>query len=750
MKDCSFRKAVAIYVLLFLALTYPYWLLKEVIAPDRQRAEIAAPEVNDPAHIENDKFGDFARSYIPELNNILNGPRSGWIALWSNQNELGRPIFQASTLSPTYLPTWLITSVTDNPYRVITVLSLGSCFLAGFFVMLFCRELELPPLAGLLAAGSLASTPLLMYWLTFPMIAPSYCWAMGAIYAVKHLSRRIDLFGWCVLAFSIYSLLLAGRKQIVVADAYLIGGYFLHTAYRRWSQLDARSAFAYTSIIASAVAVGALLALPMFIDVMHMASQSSRTSPAIAFFADILPEFNSAMDIMRFLALGTYPEIFGNPAASSYPFIYDGLSLTSLVVFLAILGALLRVGKTWGWWLAVIFFSALTFIRPVFEFAVHYLGFNLSRSMPLGGIILPITIVAAYGADALINRRITGLNRWAVVLAALGAAISLPTAVAFGYVESKAIHWGVVVIEVIVIGLLVAQYDKARPIPLIAALAVLAATVSYPLMLRQDPGKIAMTSPLVQKIRSDLPPGSRYAIADPGLPILTPNINASLGLASVHSYDSLSSRRYHALIEALGGKMQIYGRWNVAISPDYTSPDFWISNIGLILSPSEIVNENLKLLEVESGIYLYKVASRMGDSLQVMYPYENLSGDSIQQLDPRQLSNSVPLKTLDKGDLVEYEVTQASPSILLLSQQYHRDWRAEAYVQSHWLPAETAVINNVFQGILLPQGTQRVRLEFTSYARYAWVGHVFWLILLGLVGIEAWRKKWGSAVKEHR
>ncbi|MGF6708178.1 hypothetical protein ABIA58_005077 [Pseudomonas frederiksbergensis] len=65
--------------------------------------------------------------------------------------------------------------------------------------------------------------------------------------------------------------------------------------------------------------------------------------------------------------------------------------------------------------------------------------------------------------------------------------------------------------------------------------------------------------------------------------------------------------------------MQICGRWNDTISPDYSSAMFWMSNISLMLSPTKLTHENLEYFFFGGGggVYLYKVISRMGDSLQV-------------------------------------------------------------------------------------------------------------------------------------
>ena len=292
----------------------------------------------------------------------------------------------------------------------------------------------------------------------------------------------------------------------------------------------------------------------------------------------------------------------------------------------------------------------------------------------------------------------------------------------------------------LVSGLLIAQYDKHRPLLLMMVVVSVLAMTSYPLMLKQDPEQIAMTSPLVEKIRENLPLGSRYAVAGPGISVLPPNLNATLGLSSVHSYNSLSSTRFHTLIKALGGEVQTYGRWNGSIAPDYSSPMFWMSNISFILSPSKLSHENLEALDVESVIYFYRVVSRMGESLQI--PFSSpLDIDSKKFVidDPRMLNHSNPTKVVDEGDVLEFEVTPSAPSFFVLSQKFHRDWHARAYTNHEWQAVPTVEINGVFQGVLLPPGVNRVRLEFKPLVRYSWVAHVFWFLLLVLAGFKSWR-----------
>ncbi|HVP99794.1 MAG TPA: hypothetical protein VMS87_11295, partial [Roseiarcus sp.] len=303
------------------------------------------------------------------------------------------------------------------------------------------------------------------------------------------------------------------------------------------------------------------------------------------------------------------------------------------------------------------------------------------------------------------------------------------------------VHWRMTLIVGSLLVLFAVQARRTRAWAITLALAVTLATISFPLMLRQPRARIATSSALTERVRAALPRGSRFAHVPPDVNVLPPNLNAELGLPSVHTYDSLSSRRYHALIRSLGGDVQTYGRHNRTISPDSRSAAFWMSNVGLILSPVPLSDPNLQDVGEEAGVRLYRVDSRMGESLQVFVSNAILKNNELQIPDPRDLSSRPGVKRSDEGDVREFEVMPGAPSILILSQQFHRDWSSQVMADGVWRPARTVAIDGFFQGVVLPPDAQRVRLEFTPFARYALIAHIFWFFLFVGLTIGAWLPK---------
>ncbi len=68
------------------------------------------------------------------------------------------------------------------------------------------------------------------------------------------------------------------------------------------------------------------------------------------------------------------------------------------------------------------------------------------------------------------------------------------------------------------------------------------------------------------------------------------NTKAFWDLFSVHSYNSLSPKRYNHLLNQLGREALYFGGYNDRINPDYDSAVFLVTNIGLMLSPPPSFN----------------------------------------------------------------------------------------------------------------------------------------------------------------
>ena len=750
MNNFTYRNATFCYILLFITLIWPIWINGEVLSPHRQLSELALTDQTSSfdKQIENRKFSDFTSCYIPDIAQYLNGTRSGWLKLWTNKNELGRPLLQILGFSPAYMPSWLLAQISENPLRFITSLSILTCFFTGLFIILYCSEMGLVPLAGLVAGTSIAASPVVMYWLTFPMFNAAWCWSAGALWAVTRLAKKPSLLAWITLTFSSYSLLMTAYPQLVIYHAWLLGGYGIYLAWHKAHVDHVGGVVYFFACTASALVIGGALTLPVYLDLIFQTAESARVAPDPSFFTAILPKIANFTELVRFLVLSTLPEFFGNPIAPSYPFPYNGMSTTLVMIFFAVISILSTFKKTWGWWLAIFLLCLLTFVHPFYLLAVKYLGLNISRSSPICIMMLPLTVIIAFGVDALATFT-DPKKRFIVTIIAVGCGLTaIIVCLSFGLLKGIPIRWEMVAAMLLVIGLLAAQSHKFQPLLIVCVLGILLVKVSYPLILHRDPTGIAITSPLVDKIRSNLPEGTRFTVVGPPLAVLPPNLNAGLGLASLHSYNSLSSRRYHSLIKALGGQMNTYGRINVTVSPNYSGPIFWMSNISLILSATKLIGTNIEYLGMESDVHLYKVLSRMGDSLQITPQMEDTPSEAFMIKDPRSLPNHSPTKLVDEGDILEFEVTNGPPSVLILSQKFHRDWKAVALTSKGWQPTNTMEINSIFQGVSLPIATERIRLEFKPYSRYAWIAHVFWFLLLILLGFSTLRTRIQRHFKE--
>jgi hypothetical protein len=175
-----------------------------------------------------------------------------------------------------------------------------------------------------------------------------------------------------------------------------------------------------------------------------------------------------------------------------------------------------------------------------------------------------------------------------------------------------------------------------------------------------------------------------------------------------------------------------------------------MSNISLMLAQKKLQHDNLDFLGQTGEIYLHRVISRMGCCLQISQSADSMTPDGVQVGDPRRLVAHQPTKTMDQGDLLEFDVRGDEPSILVLSQKFHRDWNAQVRTSSGWSRVKTVPVNGVFQGVLLPAGAQKLQLQFEPFVRFAWVAHVFWLLVLIALASQGMHRRFSPSFASER
>ena len=735
----GYRTAGILYLALAVCIAMWFVFGEKVIAPHVQDLELGLP-AGKIAQIQNRKFNDYYLNYIPELQQQISTPRSGWIATWSGQNELGRPLYHTEGLSPAYAPTWLLTRISSDPYVVITALVLFTAFASGAFAFLLAREWGLHPLASLSAAVLMASTPMATYWATFPMYFAVYCWATGLMYVFQRSVRRQDFFGWLTLSFCAYALLMTVYPQMTVQHAYLLAAWSLVVLWRVARERGARSTAILMVHAGSAVSAGVLLALPVFLDLWITARESARLDVPPDFYTALFPAHDTLQKTVEWLVSVTAPDLFGNPSTPDYPFVYNGRSVVAWVWLLAAASIPLCLSRVWGWWLAVGVCILLVLHKPLYHFCVTYLGFGLSRSNPLAVAVMPMIWLAATALDRLLRLRraqaladkqaTAGLIRAAWLFPMLACVATLACAFALAQANGHNIRGERLLILALSAASCAALWTRYSGLAAITGAALAMFAYGGPMVLTQDLAAIHRTSPLVDAVRSHLHPGERYAWVSEQT-TLPPNANATAGIATPHTYDSLSPKSYHALIEELGGKMRIFGRHNTWIAPPENSAQLQLSNIKLFLSSQPLTTIHGSPLDVVAGIGIYENKQRMGGwvSLPLGEAIADGTGYRVAQLSNVSQPNAVQLS--NSGDTLEFSVAGNVPSLFVLSQKFHRQWVAEWRSGDQWKTAETVRVNGFYQGVVLPLGASQVRLRFLPWARHAWSAHMFF----GLAGL---------------
>lgn len=724
--------------MLFSAFLLMPFILGDVLATDRQTDEIAASDGAGADAPQEFRFmGDFPTAFVPEVQEFLHGPRSSWIALWTDKVELGRPLASGGGFSGAWLPTYIFGQMISDPWVFLTALSVASLILMGLFALLLFRAKGHSPFAGLVASILLVSAPTVAGWLAFPMFNSALCWSIGIWWCLERASGKRSLLLWIFLAFCFHSLLVTGYPQSIVFFAYMIGASFLLNLFGLSNQ---KRVSLFIFVFSSAL-VAVVVTAPLLLDLYAALRDSQRTAVDIRFFLQALPNLQGVHDLLTFIGTTAMAPVFGNPYSEDFPIRASALMLSSPVVFLLACSVKFHIKSNRIWWIMIGVLLMLSLVKPLFIFAVYWLGLGLSATNPIAAALIPVIMICAATLDALRDCDPSQRAK-AVSFATHVTLFLLIFSVSFGIFEFGKIDIAAMATVVSVAVLFYSVNFWGAGLNIIISCLIAAVISAAPILPHQDPKDIAKGSAFIDVMKAELADGGCYATVGKKSDLLPANLNMTYGLSTLHSYNSLSPKWYARILADLGGDTRKFGRRSIFIEPDFSSTAFWMADIAVLLSAEPISDPRLTLIDLRNDVSVYRVKDHMGQAYVV--PAGDIPPNAAEFTldDPRKMGGSNATVIANLGDVKEISVDAPDRSLLILSQKFHPFWRASAKDGAGaWHPATIAEANGGFMAIHLPKGTTEIRMNFRPWTIYAWMGHVFWLCAGVLAIMIWWRRK---------
>jgi hypothetical protein len=750
------RRATSTHIGAFAALIA---LVAAFLGPIVVRGDVAFPHDNsievgvqdfESTRLSSRKFSDASSAFIPELHQHLNGPRDGWLSLWNPHVELGRPTWQIQGLSKAFIVTHALSWLTHDALRLSTWLVLATLAATAVFGYLFFAELGLHPWACFAASAALALSVYDCFWLTFVMLPAGACWTLCILWLVARWCRAPSIAVGLGLAFAVHALFLTAYPQQLVVSAWMIVAF---TLWRSWTSVrEVRARVRRAFGLAAFATLGLVSIVPVYADLFEQARSSARLGANTEFFLGTMPQISRWSELSVFLSQFFDPLWSGNPILNPYAFrFFKGISFTPLLGGLAAI-AWMDGGwrRTWGWSLFLVVCLLSMLWRPVYRLEVEHLGLNLSRFVPFGGAMIPCAVLAAFAIDHVLRRGLA--RRWLatiVIAALLGVSIDAQRNIHLALTEGYAIA-GIAFF----LGGAVFVWTRSE---LVLAILVVGGAFHYGarLLLVRPEADVRVDSDLVDAVRARTEDGSRFAWIGAVPKALPCNEEAWLGLASIHSYDSLSSERYQRwLLDVSTEGARTLGRKFDHISDEskLESAALRRGGVGLLMSTQPLQSASVHLIERVGDVRLYRPSAapllcaqvplhavvgtegprsdvargrrRGSDVIAAGDEGDPWSFDSeIELAQPIESLSSLPIERLPgSDDHQRYRVTADEESTLVwLSQQYHPRWIA----LSGSTPLHTVCVDGFYQGVIVPAHVGAIELEFRPWSRWSWLPQLF-------------------------
>jgi hypothetical protein len=684
----------------------------QAIFPHANDRELGAPPTVDAGRPSSRKHSDASSQFVPELHHQLTGDRSGWISVWNPHVELGRPTAHMSAISPAFWPTRLLSWLSGDAFRVYTWLSMLAIASTCLFAMLLLRAEGLAAPAALAGALTIGLGVFASYWATFALFVFGLAWTLAWLWLNRLWLARRDPLALLGVVVAVQALLLSAYPQQIVWHVGFVVLYTLHAASAGEGGLRARlPALAW---IAIAAVLGVLAAAPVYVDLALDAARSARLDAPVEFFQQVLPRVDGLADALAQMSQLYDASLYGDAFDPRRTPAFDGLSLTPLVVFgIAAACAERYWRRDWPLELFVGVALVATYSSAAYGLGVESGVLGLSRFVPLAGALVPIAILAARGFDALL-RDPSPRPRLAVGFLA-GTALLLCASEAFG--SAPLIGSGVVAAASFAAA---AAIFALRPSGRLLVAIALASVFVYarPLLLVRPIDEIRTDSALVQALHRATSDGSRFAWVDRF--VIPSNQETLLGLRSVHTYNSLSSRAYQRWTRRVSARGAIsQGRsFQVIDGTARLSPrELRQADVGVLVAPVRLDAALARPVARSGPLWIHRSVVPPVEGGQAETWSRALEGGAV--LSDEEFDSAREVEFLEASDdHVRIRVASSDATTLVwVGWQFHPRWIARGGGRH----LETLIVDDLFQGVLVPAGVEEVELRFEPWVRWAWV-----------------------------
>lgn len=767
----DYRGALVFYTLFMILWYTPFLFLGQVIAPrldptvpNTELERLTADEIpfvsrsfpTNPA-----QHSDYQTVYVPDIAGEINEPHYQWINTWMASFGFGQAFVPLQRgLSVTYFPTYVVSLFVDNPFVLATIITMSFHFLAGFVFTDYMRLLKLHPVAAL-AGGIIYGTqaPFSYYPTQNPFTLP-LVFVVVLIYLLHRIIQDRHWIWIFLLAIAVQSTIQVVYLQSQVFLFYILIGYIAYLFLVHIKQPKERIAYLTTLCIGGVI--GLLMTAPVLLDFVHNAINSARTPVTISRIHTIfLHEFH--------ITLGYFiPALFDrNPSPVGTNIIAYLIAhyLTSVITMFSVFGAVTTFKRSWGW-LSLFIFMVLVSFQP--QVALFFMQ-NFSANISSWGTfyyffgLLPIIILSAYGIDAAIRYTHTSANparllswtRFGVVVLILTILLVYLQA---GINAAMQPRWLIFGFEVMLVGgfFFVTHPTISQKLRAITAVVMVMTTslfILFPAIPRQPASDMLLSGLEFKVIQDTIKPDEYQAnvssepFAKMGWKCCLYNggHNSVYGVHSIHGNFLLPPQRYVDLMSNFGyesgnyDKLYKYKHY-FSINNNFDSLDFWMMNIGVVVSREQQNHPNLTLVRKVNRWYIYRHNAK-GCCLQIpltaINPDITTPASVIAQvttnIDPRTYAYDTLTKSVRYSDYFEIPLAANQPSLIIISQSYHDYWQAEALVNNQWVRTDTIAVNGKYLGAFTPDAATSIRFTFKPWALWAWIPHSIWA--LGLLAI---------------